>query len=103
MKNNSGSMYAVMGAPEVKSSHQAYRPISRSPNRVKYQEPETSEIILKDKSEIKDMYRRAFAGIVVDRSKPSPKAITKLKSPSNQVSPATNKEAPREEYCVIYG
>lgn len=81
----------------------AYRPVSRSPHRIKEVREDHHEVILRDKKEIVDMYSRSFAGIVVDRSKPGPKALTKIKTPVKASTETKQVGAEREEYCVIYG
>jgi hypothetical protein len=48
------------------------------------------------------MYIRSFAGIVVDRSRPSPKAVTKVKETDNYTTSPQRSPSKREEYCVIY-
>ena len=90
-------------APTLQSqAEKDYRPVSRSPNRVKEPREDHHEIILKDKGDTKGMYSRSFAGIVVDKSRPGPKAMTRAKTPEN-ITKSNNKSArDREEYCVIY-
>ena len=91
MKNLSTQVWGLLGNPQgVRLAlTQGYSPRNLSPIRVK-ESPNKQPVILTDAENIKDMYERKPAGVVVDSAKP-------FHRPISVRSPAT-----KNEYCVIY-
>ena len=89
MKNASDNVHGVFGTPAVPRPHQRRSPPPQpraqpSPRALEPAQRQTA-IYTRLEENIRDMYQRAFAGVVVDRSRVRAKPILERKQQREQV------------------